>query len=102
MDRRAWIALEHKRIAYAPVEALKIGADQKYIKDPGLLAANPAGLVPTLTALDAAGNEDNARVVKESLLCVEFIDERQRYRSGGKWQVGIAERGDSRSQCRGC
>ena len=38
-------------------------------KSPGLLAANPAGMVPTLR------DANTGRVVTESLVCIEFIDE---------------------------
>ena len=77
--QRAWIALEHKgseHVEYESVEALKIDpTTQKYIKDEGLLEANPAGLVPTLTAHGGVEAGMHACVVTESLLAVEFIDE---------------------------
>jgi len=38
-------------------------------KSPGLLAANPQGMVPTLL------DETTGRAVTESLVCIEFIDE---------------------------
>jgi glutathione S-transferase len=82
---RATLALEHHAVNYEWEEAL--GWEQRppsgtenftasdrtdwwyHWKSPGLLAANPEGMVPTL--LDPVSR----RAVSESIVCVEFIDE---------------------------
>mmetsp|Transcript_19305 Transcript_19305/g.61165 ORF Transcript_19305/g.61165 Transcript_19305/m.61165 type:complete len:300 (-) Transcript_19305:179-1078(-) len=79
---RATIALEHHHIPYDWQESLgwtvrpsTVGEDGRseeaayHWKSPELIAANPAGMVPTLR--DPA----SGRVVKESLVAVEFIDD---------------------------
>ena len=72
--QRAWIALEHCGIAYKSIEALKL-VGNAYQKDPRLLAANPAGLVPTLVAprSDSTLTDEKPKTVCESLVCVQFI-----------------------------
>lgn len=85
--QRCAIALEHHRVPYAAEEALgwtvrpttvgEAGRTEEaayHWKSPALLAANPAGMVPTLL------DEATGRVVKESLVAVEFVDEYARAR----------------------
>jgi glutathione S-transferase len=85
--QRATIALEHHATPYVWEEALgwtvrqtSIGEEGRteeaayHWKSPALLAANPSGMVPTLL------DEDTGRVVKESLVAVEFVDEHARLR----------------------
>jgi len=84
---RATIALEHHRSAIAwdweealgweerpPTGEENFGAAERqnwfyHWKSPGLLAANPLGMIPTLL------DEASGRSVYESLLCIEFVDE---------------------------
>ena len=68
--QRAWIALNHRGIAYDWVEALDWNADGSYKKAPVLLAHNPQGLVPTII-----GRHGSGEVVTESSICVEFADD---------------------------
>ena len=44
-----------------------------HYKSPGLLEANPLGMVPTLV-------DEDGRVVTESAVCVQFVDELARVR----------------------
>ena len=46
-----------------------------HYKSPGLLEANPLGMVPTLV-------DESGRVVTESAVCVQFVDELARVRGG--------------------
>ena len=55
-----------------------------HYKSPGLLEANPLGMVPTLV-------DEDGRVVTESAVCVQFVDELARVR-------GCVEI----NQCAGC
>lgn len=84
---RATIALEHhsRAVPYRWEEALgweqrppsggeDFAADDRtdwwyHWKSPGLLKANPLGMVPTLF------DEEMGRAVHESLVCIEFVDE---------------------------
>eukprot|EP00035_Acanthoeca_spectabilis_P033547 m.24229 g.24229 ORF g.24229 m.24229 type:complete len:310 (+) comp6045_c0_seq1:114-1043(+) len=74
--QRAWLALEEKsggvEGVYTLTNAQDIAEDEiTYIKSPALLAANPKGLVPTV--VDRRFGKE--RIVHESLVCVEYIDE---------------------------
>ena len=68
--QRAWIALNHRGIAYEWIEALDWHADGSYKKSHILLEHNPQGLVPTII-----GQLGSRQVVTESLLCLEFADD---------------------------
>ena len=70
--QRAWIALEHCGIKYKSIEALVL-VGNAYKKDARLLAANPAGLVPTLTSSASSSTGKASKAVCESLVCVQFI-----------------------------
>ena len=90
---RATLALEHHAdvVPYAWEEALgweqrpptgdeDLDADDRedfwyHYKSPGLLEANPLGMVPTLV-------DENGRVVTESAVCVQFVDELAKVRGG--------------------
>jgi len=90
---RATLALEHHAdvVPYAWEEALgweqrpptgdeDLDADDRedfwyHYKSPGLMEANPLGMVPTLV-------DENGRVVTESAVCVQFVDELARVRGG--------------------
>ena len=48
-----------------------------HYKSPGLLEANPLGMVPTLV-------DEDGRVVTESAVCVQFVDELARVRGGSQ------------------
>lgn len=90
---RATLALEHHAdvVPYAWEEALgwekrpptgdeDLKAEDRddfwyHYKSPGLLAANPLGMVPTLV-------DDMGRVVTESAVCVQFVDELAKVRGG--------------------
>lgn len=63
---RVRIALNLKGLAYdsVPVHLLRAGGEQR---QPGFLALNPAGLVPTL--------EDDGAVLVQSLAIIEYLDE---------------------------
>ena len=91
---RATIALEHHAdvVSYEWEEALgweqrpptgqeNISADERkdwwyHWKSPGLIEANPLGMVPTLL------DEASGRAVNESLVCIQFVDELAAARSG--------------------
>ena len=68
--------MKHQRTAQATYRAareLDAGARADWVyhwKSPELLAANPLGMIPTLQEA-----EGRRRVVRESLVCVEFVDE---------------------------
>lgn len=85
--QRCTIALEHHKLRYDWVEALgwevrasTVGEDGRteeaayHWKSEELLAANPAGMVPTLL------DPHSGRSVQESLVTVEFVDEIARSR----------------------
>ncbi|KAG8471045.1 hypothetical protein KFE25_009466 [Diacronema lutheri] len=80
--QRCTLALEHHGVPYEWEEALgwtvrpsSVGEDGRadeaayHWKSPALLAANPSGMVPTLVE-PATG-----RVVKESLVTIEYVDD---------------------------
>ena len=52
-----------------------------HYKSPGLLEANPLGMVPTLV-------DEGGRVVTESAVCVQFVDELARVRGGSPTSGG--------------
>ena len=97
---RATLALEHHAdvVPYAWEEALgweqrpptgdeDLDADDRedfwyHYKSPGLLEANPLGMVPTLV-------DEDGRVVTESAVCVQFVDELAKVR-GCVYRAGIA------------
>jgi len=71
--QRAWIALNHCGVPYELLDGLVLDHQDPYkalgyTKHPGLLKANPKGLVPTLV-------EGNNLPVYESLICVEYASE---------------------------
>ena len=84
---RATIALEHHADAVkfeweealgweqrAPTGGEDFSADERqdwwyHWKSPGLLKANPLGMVPTLL------DETTGKAVRESLVCIQFVDE---------------------------
>ena len=68
--QRAWVALNHRGIAYDWVEALDWNKDGSYKKAPVLLEHNPQGLVPTII-----GTHGSGEVATESSICVEFADD---------------------------
>jgi len=76
--QRAWIALNHHRIPYTLIESLEV-VHGGYEKKPILLEKNPKGLVPTII-------DDKKRVIYESLLCMEYVDE-----------VGLNNNGNTKS-----
>lgn len=93
--QRAWMALEHYQIPYNTIESLIVKDDQNkgdhgYEKNSRLVELNPKGQVPTLELTteiikelgmkieDVEGDErvnvvDQSFVVKESMICMEFI-----------------------------
>lgn len=66
--QRAWIVLEHKRIAYQYVEV------NPYRKAPEFLALNPRGLVPTL-AVPADGEGRARGPLYESTVLCDYLDD---------------------------
>jgi len=82
--QRAWIALEEKGLKagvdYEVKECMERTADGLQ-KEPLLLQANPKGLVPVLLDQrtgripDPSDDPELGTVVRESLVCMEYIDE---------------------------
>ena len=72
--QRACIALKEKNVTYEAIESLKLKTDGTtgYDKHELLLQNNPAGVVPVILTQDSKGKP---AVVRESLICVEFVDE---------------------------
>jgi len=99
--QRAWMVLEHCSIPYNYIESLLLNnesnGDHGYTKNPRLLEVNPKGLVPTIELSTESMTElglnmedlkdderitiiDKAFVVKESIVCMEFIQSISRLR----------------------
>ena len=72
--QRAWISLLEKNVPFEAVEAMSPKADGSfgYDKIELLLQSNPAGTVPVILTQDSKGKP---AVVRESLICIEFVDE---------------------------
>lgn len=68
--QRVWIALLYKQASFKHVEQ-----DPYDKKNPELLAVNPKAMVPALLL-------DNGKLLYESAICVEYVDER--WRTDGK------------------
>ena len=66
-----------------------------HYKSPGLLEANPLGMVPTLV-------DEDGRVVTESAVCVQFVDELARVRGGAAAVRGAARWGAVSALIRWC
>ena len=68
--QRVWIALLHKQASFKHIEQ-----DPYDKKNPELLAVNPKAMVPAILL-------DNGKLIYESAICVEYVDER--WRTDGK------------------
>lgn len=76
--QRAWIALNHHKVPFERVEAMKLKIPEgkllkdavAYDKDAILLKHHPSGLVPTIVDREEAGP-----AIYDSLVCVEFADD---------------------------
>lgn len=71
--QRVWIALNHGDVPFRMVQGLVLDHEDPakskgYEKHPGLLAANPKGLVPTLVL-------EGKQPVYESLICMEYVSD---------------------------